>query len=128
MMIEREAITMVYALHKFHHYLLGNKFIFYVDHMALLYLGPKTPNFKENNKVATFFLEYDFLIIYKLGRFHSMSDALFQMFDFIEENEVLDQIMDVSLFLLQSVSLQEFLSTSLLENLWFNIAKSKRKN
>jgi hypothetical protein len=27
-----------------------------VDHMALLYLGPKTPNFKENNKVATFFL------------------------------------------------------------------------
>ncbi len=119
---------MVYALHKFHHYLLGNKFIFYVDHMALLYLGPKTPNFKENNKVATFFLEYDFLVIYKLGRFHSMSDALFQMFDFIEENEVLDQIMDVSLFLLQSVSLQEFLSTSLLENLWFNIAKSKRKN
>jgi hypothetical protein len=29
---------MVYALHKFHHYLLGNKSIFYVDHMALLYL------------------------------------------------------------------------------------------
>ncbi len=35
---EREAFTMVYALHKFHNYLLGNKFIFYVDHMALLYL------------------------------------------------------------------------------------------
>jgi hypothetical protein len=29
---------MVYAFHKFRHYLLGNKFIFYVDHMALLYL------------------------------------------------------------------------------------------
>jgi transposase len=36
--IERDAFTMVYALHKFHHYLLGNTFIFYVDHMALLYL------------------------------------------------------------------------------------------
>jgi hypothetical protein len=35
---KREAFTMVYALHKFHLYLLGNKFIFYVDHMALLYL------------------------------------------------------------------------------------------
>jgi hypothetical protein len=29
---------MVFALHKFKHYLLGNKFMFYVDHMALVYL------------------------------------------------------------------------------------------
>ncbi len=35
---KREALTMVYALHQFKHYLLGNKFIFYVNHMALLYL------------------------------------------------------------------------------------------
>ncbi len=38
MTTEREAFTMVYALHIFYHYLLGNKFIFYVDHMVLLYL------------------------------------------------------------------------------------------
>jgi hypothetical protein len=25
---------MVYALNKYRHYLLGNKFVFYVDHMA----------------------------------------------------------------------------------------------
>jgi hypothetical protein len=25
---------MVYDLHKFQHYLLGNKFVFYVNHMA----------------------------------------------------------------------------------------------
>jgi hypothetical protein len=35
---KREALAMVYALHKFRHYLLINQFIFYVDHMALLYL------------------------------------------------------------------------------------------
>jgi len=29
---------MVYTFHKFSYYLLGNKFIFYVDHMAVLYL------------------------------------------------------------------------------------------
>jgi len=29
---------MVYALKKFRHYLLGNRFTFYVDHMALMYL------------------------------------------------------------------------------------------
>jgi hypothetical protein len=35
---EHEALAMVYTLHKFCHYLLGNKFMFYVGHMALLYL------------------------------------------------------------------------------------------
>jgi hypothetical protein len=40
-MTKREALAMVYALHKFCHYLLGNKFIFYVDHMAMLYLVDK---------------------------------------------------------------------------------------
>ncbi len=38
---EREALAMVYALHKFKHYLLGNQFVFYVDHMALMYLVNK---------------------------------------------------------------------------------------
>jgi len=35
---QKEALAMVYALHKFRHYLLGNRFTFYVDHMALVYL------------------------------------------------------------------------------------------
>jgi len=35
---QREVLAMVYALHKFRHYLLGNRFTFYVDHMALMYL------------------------------------------------------------------------------------------
>ncbi len=38
---KREALAMVFVLHKFRHYLLGNKFIFYVDHMALVYLVNK---------------------------------------------------------------------------------------
>jgi hypothetical protein len=39
--IKREALLMVYALHKFKHYLLGNMFTFYVDHMTLVYLVNK---------------------------------------------------------------------------------------
>lgn len=38
---EREALAMIYALHKLKHYLLGNKFVFYVDHMTLIYLIKK---------------------------------------------------------------------------------------
>jgi hypothetical protein len=36
--IECEALAMVFTLHKFKHYLLGNKFLFYVDHIALVYI------------------------------------------------------------------------------------------
>jgi hypothetical protein len=39
--IHKEVLAMVFALHKFKHYLLGNKFVFYVDHMALVYLVNK---------------------------------------------------------------------------------------
>jgi hypothetical protein len=38
---ERKALIMVFVLHKFRHYLLGNKFVFYVDHMELVYLVNK---------------------------------------------------------------------------------------
>jgi len=33
-----EALAMVHTLHKFKHYLIGNKFTFYVGHMALVCL------------------------------------------------------------------------------------------
>ena len=39
--IEREGLSMVYAIKKFCHFLLANKFIFFVDHQALLYLVNK---------------------------------------------------------------------------------------
>ncbi len=39
--MEREVLVMVYALHKFRHYMLGNRFTLYVNHMALVYLVNK---------------------------------------------------------------------------------------
>ncbi len=38
---KRKALVMVYALHKFRHYVFRNKFFFYVNHMALLYVVKK---------------------------------------------------------------------------------------
>jgi hypothetical protein len=35
---KQEALTIVFAFHMFKHDLLGNKFVFYVDHMGLVYL------------------------------------------------------------------------------------------
>jgi hypothetical protein len=39
--IEKEALTMIYVVKKFRHYLPDNSFVFYVDHQALLYLVNK---------------------------------------------------------------------------------------
>ncbi len=62
--IEREALAMVFALHKFRHYLLGNKFVFYVDHMALAYIINKPQVSRRITRWLLLFLKYDFIILY----------------------------------------------------------------
>jgi hypothetical protein len=64
--IEKEALAMVVALHKFRHYLLINKFLFYVNHMALVYLVNKPHVSKRTIRWLLLFLECDFTILYKL--------------------------------------------------------------
>jgi hypothetical protein len=39
--VEKETLAMICALHKLRHYLLSNKHVIYVDHMALVYLIKK---------------------------------------------------------------------------------------
>jgi hypothetical protein len=62
---KREALAMVYAIHKFRHYLLGNMFTFFVDHMALVYLVNKPQVSGRLIKWLLLILEYDFKIVYK---------------------------------------------------------------
>jgi hypothetical protein len=40
---KREALAIIFAMKKFHHYLLGNKFTIVIDHQAFKYLFSK-PN------------------------------------------------------------------------------------
>ncbi len=56
---QKKALIMVISLHKFKHYLLGNKFIFYVDHMALVFLVNKPQVLGRIAKWLLLFLEYD---------------------------------------------------------------------
>jgi hypothetical protein len=60
--------NMVFLLHKFKHYLLGNKFVFYVDHMALVYLVNKPQVLGIITWWLLLFLKYDFTLVYKPGR------------------------------------------------------------
>jgi len=60
MMIKKETFIVVYAFHKFYHYLLGNKFISYVDHLVLLYLVWKPQISRKIIRWLLLFSEYDF--------------------------------------------------------------------
>ena len=73
---EKEALAMVYAVNKFCHYLLDNKFVFYVDHLALQYLVNKPQVSRRLARWLLLFLEFDFKVIYKLGKTHGVADAL----------------------------------------------------
>ncbi len=92
---------MVFVLHKFKHYLLGNKFVFYVDHMALVYLVIKPQVSGRIIRWLLLFLEYDFIVVYKPGIIHVVTNALSRLLDIIEPTCVLDQTTDASLFYIE---------------------------
>jgi hypothetical protein len=46
---ERETLVMGFVLHKFKHYLLGNKFVFLYISYGIGLFGQQTTCFKENN-------------------------------------------------------------------------------
>jgi len=98
---KREALTMVYAVHKFKHYLLGDKFIFYVDHMALLYLVKKLQLLGQIAKWLFLFLEYNLLVVYKPKGFHYVVNAFLRLHDVTKNSGIPDKTIDTPLFVLQ---------------------------
>jgi hypothetical protein len=89
---------MVFVLHKFRHYLLGNKFVFYVDHMALVYLVNKPQVLRKITNWLLLFLEYDFMVVYKPSKTHVVVDALSKLPNIIKPTSVPYQTIDASLF------------------------------
>ncbi len=74
---EREGLTMVYAVKKFRHYLLANKFIFFVDHQALLYLVNKPCATGRIVRWFVILLEFDFEVAVKKGTMHQREQITF---------------------------------------------------
>jgi len=71
---------MVYALHKFKHFLLANNLFFYVDYMILVYLVNK-PQVLRRITRWLLFLEYEFIVVYKPNKTHVVVDALSKLSD-----------------------------------------------
>ncbi len=98
---------MVYVLHKFKHFFLGNKFVFHVDHMALVYLVNKPQVSGRIARWLSLFLEYEFTIVYKPSRTHVVDDVLSKLPNNSEPLDVPNQTMDASLFSIEPIWMQE---------------------
>ena len=99
---EREGLTMVYVVKKFHHYLLANKFVFFVDHQALFYLVNK----QHPGRIVRWFvilLEFDFTVAVKKGLAHSRADHMSRITNDEEPTGIDDDLLDATLFQIKSV-------------------------
>ena len=67
---------MIYAVKKFRYYLLANKFIFFVDHQALLYLVNKPCAIGQIVRWFVILLEFDFEVAIKKDTTHQRADHL----------------------------------------------------
>ena len=71
-----EGLGMVYAVKKFRHYLLANKFVIFTDHQALLYLVNKPCSTGRIVQWFILLLEFDFTGVVKKGTTHQRADHL----------------------------------------------------
>jgi hypothetical protein len=107
---------MVYALHKFRHYLLGSHFKMYTNHFALRYLVNKPMLGGEYEYGYYFFQEYDFEVIMKPRKFNSGHDHLSHILSREDVGNLDDSLPYAHLFTIQTVDdyfvdMVQFLST-----------------
>ena len=89
---------MIFSVQKFRHYLLGNFFVFYVDHQALLYLINKVVIQGRLAKWMLLLQEFDFKIIHKPGRRLFGADFLSRATLEGETTDIQSNLPDAALF------------------------------
>jgi hypothetical protein len=100
---EREGLSMVYALRKFSHYLLGGHFKMFTDHSTLKYLVNKPVLGGRICIWLLLFQEYDFEIIVKLGRMNKGPDHLSRLEHGEELTSLEDALSDAKLLAIRNI-------------------------
>ncbi len=75
--------------------------------MVLMYLVNKPLVSGRIARWLLLFLEYEFIIVYKLGRTHVVADALSKLLDNSKPLGVPNHIVDASLFYVEAIWMQE---------------------
>jgi hypothetical protein len=102
-MTEREGPTMVYALQKFKHYLLGKKINMFTYHSALKYLVNKPMLGGRICRWLLLFQEFDFEVIVKPGKLNAGPNHLSRVTNGEEPTNLEDNFLDAQLFSVQIV-------------------------
>jgi hypothetical protein len=115
---EREWLAMVYALHKFHHYLLGGHFKMFTDHSKLKYLVNKPVLGGIICIWLLLFQEYDFEIVVKTGRMNKGPNHLSRLEHAEEPTSLDDSLSDAQLLTISKINdhfveIVQFLSTGM---------------
>jgi hypothetical protein len=115
---EREGLAMVYALHKFKHYLLGKHFNMFTDNFSLKYLVNKPMLGGRIYRWLLLFQEFDFEVIVKPGKLNVGPDHLSRVTNGEEPTNLEDNFPDAQLFSVQVVDeyfvdIIEYLSTGI---------------
>ena len=95
---EREALGMIFSVQKFRHYLLGNKFVFHVNHDALKYMINKP---QLSGRIARWVLllqEFDFTVEVRPGKSHANADHLSRLNNESGSEPIDDSFPDAQLF------------------------------
>jgi hypothetical protein len=100
---EREGLSMVYALQKFRHYLLGGDFKMFINHSALKYLVNKPMLGGRICRWLLLFQEYDFEIVVKPGRMNKGPDHLSRLEHGEEPTSLEDTLLDPQLLAIRKV-------------------------
>jgi hypothetical protein len=100
---EREGLAMVYALQKFHHYLLGENFKMFTDHFALKYLVNKPVLGGIICIWLIIFQEYDIEIIVRPGRMKKGLDHLLRLEHGEEPTNLEDTLSDAQLLAIRKI-------------------------
>ena len=95
---KQEGLGMIYAVKKYRHYLLANKFVFFTDHRALLYLVNKPCNTGRIVRWFLILLEFDFTVVVKKGIKHQRADHLSRLINGEAPVGVPDDLPDAYLF------------------------------
>jgi hypothetical protein len=99
--MERQGLAMIYALHKFRHYLLGKHFKMLTNHYALKYLVNKPVLGGRIYRWLLLFQEFDFEVIFKPGNLKVGLDYLSRVTNGEEPTNLEDNFPDAQLFLVQ---------------------------
>jgi hypothetical protein len=113
---KREGLAMVYALQKFHHYLLGGHFKMFTDHSTLKYLVNKSVLGGRICRWLLLFQEYDFEIMVKPRKMNKGPDHLSILEHGEEPTSLEDTLMDAQLLAIRNIDdhfadMVQFLST-----------------